>query len=437
MSSTILSVIAVSSLAVSATGSGILLNVTNSVFGSHLGILPVAFGDFNGDKLTDMFVVEDGDRNKISVLIANKQSTFSLTEGKYFKVAESVSNPKELKRLSCVYNDFTIVSAAPADFDGDGGMDVLVVARDDDEKLVAFVAWGEHHRGEDGPHALVCPEKAIDRRWHHKIEVDAEPLVMEGNGDAIADIFGVPAGNKNTRGIWIFGRDRARQPEFFPLGEGSGKPFRNPHSNAFVDLNNDGNSDILVTTETGFELWENKGTVGDPHFKLHEPVKDVKDVKYPPCEGPTGAKGPCLGQSVFGDFDLDGRLDMVFPVCQDGCKTGSLYWSPLANLWKQEDKKSSPFRVIPLDDAKMQNYEFDPTAPDSDFYPGMSPRMGDINLDGYPDLLLRVKNRKSNKKQTHLFLNIDAEDSPANQRGFAIQPQVGTAWLDKFDSRRF
>ena len=128
-SSAILLVIATASLAGSASGSGILLNVTNSVFGSHLGVLPVAFGDFNGDKLTDMFVVEDGDRDKISVLIANKQNTFSLTEGKYFKVAESVSNLKELKKLSCVYNQFTIVAAAPADFDGDGGMDVLIVAK--------------------------------------------------------------------------------------------------------------------------------------------------------------------------------------------------------------------------------------------------------------------------------------------------------------------
>ena len=44
-------------------------------------------------------------------------------------MAESVSNTRELKKLSCAYNDFTIVAAAPADFDGDGGMDVLIVAR--------------------------------------------------------------------------------------------------------------------------------------------------------------------------------------------------------------------------------------------------------------------------------------------------------------------
>ena len=414
-SSAILLVIATASLTGSASGSGILLNVTNSVFGSHLGVLPVVFGDFNGDKLTDMFVVEDGDRNKISVLIANKQNTFSLTEGKYFKVAESVSNLKELQKLSCVYNQFTIVAAAPADFDGDGGMDVLIVGRDEDEKLVSFVAWGEHHRGENGPHALVCPEKAMEQNWHHKIFVEAEPLVIEGNGDAIADVFGLA--ENNTRGIWIFGRDRARKPEFFPLGEGSGKSFRRPHSNAFVDLNNDGNSDILVTTESGFEMWENKGTLGQPHFELHQ-----NHVEAPSCDGPTGSKGPCVGQSVFGDFDLDGRLDMVFPVCQDGCKTGVLYWSPLADLWKAKKSSPSPFLVIPLD--LKENYEYDPTAPDSDFYPGMSPRMGDINLDGYPDLLLRVKNKKTDKKQTHLLLNIEANDSPANQRGLAIQPQV-------------
>ena len=50
-SSVVLLVIAVTSVAGSASGSGILLNVTNSVFGSHLGVLPVALGDFNGWRL--------------------------------------------------------------------------------------------------------------------------------------------------------------------------------------------------------------------------------------------------------------------------------------------------------------------------------------------------------------------------------------------------
>ena len=60
----------------------------------------------------------------------------------------------------------------------------------------------------------------------------------------------------------LFFSDRKQPPSFSALGDAPGnRKFRNPHSNAFVDLNDDGNADILVTTEDGFELWENREAV--------------------------------------------------------------------------------------------------------------------------------------------------------------------------------
>ena len=35
-----------------------LTDITASVFGNFSGVVPAAFGDFNGDKLTDMFVLK-------------------------------------------------------------------------------------------------------------------------------------------------------------------------------------------------------------------------------------------------------------------------------------------------------------------------------------------------------------------------------------------
>jgi hypothetical protein len=35
-----------------------LMDITNSVFGNFSAVIPAAFGDFNGDKLTDMFVLK-------------------------------------------------------------------------------------------------------------------------------------------------------------------------------------------------------------------------------------------------------------------------------------------------------------------------------------------------------------------------------------------
>jgi hypothetical protein len=34
-----------------------LIDITASVFGNYSGVIPAAFGDFNADKLTDMFVL--------------------------------------------------------------------------------------------------------------------------------------------------------------------------------------------------------------------------------------------------------------------------------------------------------------------------------------------------------------------------------------------
>ncbi len=39
----------------------------------------------------------------------------------------------------------------------------------------------------------------------------------------------------------------------------SSTEFSRPHSNAFVDMNGDGNADIFViNSDNTFELWENK-----------------------------------------------------------------------------------------------------------------------------------------------------------------------------------
>ena len=43
----------------------------------------------------------------------------------------------------------------------------------------------------------------------------------------------------------------------------------------------------------------------------------------------------CLvGQLAFADFDLDGQLDLIFPVCHDGttCANSTIYFSSASKL---------------------------------------------------------------------------------------------------------
>ena len=88
-----------------------LRNVTGNIFGEELSILPLAFGDFNSDKLTDLIVLDYADRSKLSILLAKSQ-TFSLGPAKYF------DPPSEAKKKSllCYFNGKDVISAAPGEY---------------------------------------------------------------------------------------------------------------------------------------------------------------------------------------------------------------------------------------------------------------------------------------------------------------------------------
>ena len=111
-----------------------LKNITKNIFGSddHVEMLPVAFGDFNSDKLTDVIVLNQ-DRSEISILLAREQTfTLALTSRTYFQFPSEVDK-KKLK-LKCTLNNVKIESVIPGDFDGDGGMDIFVTIKEEDEE---------------------------------------------------------------------------------------------------------------------------------------------------------------------------------------------------------------------------------------------------------------------------------------------------------------
>ena len=48
----------------------------------------------------------------------------------------------------------------------------------------------------------------------------------------------------------------------------------------------------------------------------------------------------CIGQAVFADFDLDGKLDLLLPACFDPkCANSSLLQVGLEKLWNWEETK--------------------------------------------------------------------------------------------------
>lgn len=394
-----------------------LKNITENVFGEEVNLLPVAFGDFNSDKLTDVFVVNQ-ERNKISILLAREQ-TFSsvLSEQTYF-LSPSKADKKKLK-LECALNDVLIEAVTPGDFDGDGGMDAFVLVKSvEDETLRGFVMWGDHNQNLK-THSLVCMESALKQDWHHEIKMASHPLLIDANGDYVADLFGVPANtSESTRSIWIYPGSRTDPPEMKALKTRDAGDMRPIHSNSFVDLDKDGNADILVTSDHYLEVWHNSGSPDVDDTFVHS-----KNVKLP--KDCSEGQACFVGQLAFADFDLDGNLDLVLPICHDGkaCANSSLYFATVHDIWHSSDEA-----IFKLMTADLRNFRFS-WLDDDPLFSALAPRVGDINLDGYPDLLLRMLNPVSLKIETHLLLNVpaDGEDEiivSKVARGFVLQDQV-------------
>ena len=272
----------------------------------------------------------------------------------------------------------------------------------------------------------------MEEHKHHKVSMTSHPLLIDYNGDYIADLFGsFNKSNANeSRCIWKYSEDRTVKPELICLESGKeGDEYgqlKFPHSNAFVDINNDGNADILVTTEDDFEVWTNQGG------KLQTDQNFVFEKRIPlPSNCTKNNTAKCtFGQLAFADFDLDGRLDMIFPACLDeseDCeKRGSsvLYFTKVTDLL---NKEKSIFKQTPID-LDFHHFNFKLNDP---MYSALYPRIGDINLDGYPDLLIRVSSKNPSKIETHVLLNVDTNtlnivEPPSSNmhRGFLLQKEI-------------
>ena len=81
-------------------------------------------------------------------------------------------------------------------------------------------------------------------------------------------------------------------------------------------------------------------------------------------------------------------------------------------------------------DLRSYRFYFGDEDLDEPIYNALAPRVGDINLDGYPDILLRTQNPSTNKVATHLLLNVPVNQeneiivSPNVTRGFELQNEV-------------
>lgn len=406
-----------------------LTDITNKVLGNHSGIIPASFGDFNGDKLTDMIVLKSNQGEEtiitIKVLLAKEQ-----------RMGISTSNSDPLfhwgtreENLQCNLAQGSITGSTPGDFDGDGGMDLLITYRMNGQ-LSGTILWGYHT---DTTHKLLCKEDQ-DPLWVKSIPLQQEPLVFDYNYDYISDLLIVS--NDGVRRVLVFSEDRAKNYTVYEIDSPLNDELKSQHSNAHIDINSDGLPDLLLTTQTGLEMYERVGNSGKDNFKYHGHVPWPDQITSSAC-----SVDKCVGQAVMTDFDLTGSLDLLIPMCNDTlCKESSMYLIPFAELWNASSWSWTPMSM------DLGDLHFLPPSPENNLMQLLAPRVGDINLDGFPDLLMPMQNKDS-KPETHLLLNVPCGPLSGCKpfwRRYQIQKQfsqgtgnsVASAFFDLYEDGR-
>ncbi|XP_033220565.1 T-cell immunomodulatory protein isoform X3 [Belonocnema kinseyi] len=348
-------------------------DITPAVFGHVLDGLPAAFGDFNSDELTDVFVLRK-DGKTVEIMLAADQEPLLRTA----------------QNLSCPFYD-PVTSVVPGDFDGDVFMDVLVTTFNKKDRLTyVHILWGSNG-------LFNCSDEN-----YPIIKMQGQPLAIDYNHDMIIDLFGLDS--ENNRMFWIFNCNRTTPTAIKMKVPADHEPsIRKPHSNAFLDFNGDFIPDLLVTTEHHFEVWFGNDSEGFYHSSdIHLPYNFTKGE---------GLTFPChIGQSLYVDVESTGKIDLVLPLCFDIlCKNSTIMiysgdWHDLQVNFK--DSNNDLWGFIP-----DGGYKYTET---------ITLRGGDFNMDGYPDLLATLRSSTTSQIRTFLLLNVPCNNCGMFKRTFEV-----------------
>lgn len=353
-------------------------DITPAVFGNVLDGMPAAFGDFNSDELTDVFMLR---KNGTTVEI--------------FLAAEQEPLLRPSSELSCTFRRI-VVGVVPGDFDGDVFMDVLVITFDKRSKLsYGYILWGGNGR-------LNCTVE--DRPL---IKMTGQPLALDYNGDMIIDLFGLDEYGNRT--FWVFDQSR-RAPTAIPmLPPATLDPqplplISQPHSNAYLDLNNDFLADLVVTTSRYFEIWLGV----ERGFEFHQPIRFPYGISLD--ENFNGV----IGQTLYLDVELTGKMDLLLPLCFDVACANS-------TIMMYSDK----WHNLQVNFRDGDNALWGFVNPDGQRYTDtITLRGGDFNMDGYPDLLATLKSTSGKQKRSYLLENVACDTCVGFARKFEVKWQA-------------
>jgi len=319
--------------------------------------LAQAFGDFNSDKFTDIFVVSQ-DKTQVSVYFWN-------TESYKFEISGAV-----IGRLQ------GISQIIPGDFNYDGKLDLLIV-QDGPANRVFTIYPGDTN---DFGTPLFSTNFT-----------GGDLLAFDWNGDLQTDLFASNGAGKRV--VWENqGAGTFIQVESFS----SPYPLWEPNSHSFVDVNGDCLADLVLTSENctssctkQLEIWINNGK--EAEWRLDKIIALPFNA----------------GQISWADFNGDGTMDFMYGKCVERMGPGSSCNGSGFDLWlNSQIPLCTGFSFNPTNcrpssklcsadqDYSFKLYEYTPSmVGDMQFFmhpsfPFLSLRTGDFNVDGYVDILV-------------------------------------------------
>ncbi|CAF1432725.1 unnamed protein product [Adineta steineri] len=298
--------------------------------------IPLAFGDFNADKIIDIFC-----RN---------------TKGDTIRVMVNDDRSPTSKEICKVNITGVVYDALAADFDADSKLDLFVLykLKPDQIGYNGGILWGNRVKLND--------LQPIDYLFENI------PTTLDANGDSYVELLGMISIDKTTfKPACLYLKNRAvTSIEYLP----DDIHLRTGTTQATVDLNNDLVADLFLTI-----------TVNNaPKFRLYElPITKLTLIKeYDP---PPGIAIYHL--STFADIDADGELEHILPVCMKADCSDSRIYVRDDDEWHQLPIKFGDGVRFPLKNELPSPLDQIP----------LSIKISDYNLDGYPDIVTVMKQR--------------------------------------------
>ncbi|KAJ2385581.1 hypothetical protein GGI05_004654 [Coemansia sp. RSA 2603] len=338
---------------------------------------PAAFGDFNNNQQTDLFVISP-DQKQVQVWLWNAAE-------KQFQHLTSAD----------ITTDFTLANVVVGDFDMDGKLDVLVQGTDSGDKVAMQMYRGDGVQG--FAEAVDLPPATAGL-----------PFAFDYRGEGRTDFLGVSWDHKDSKSdTWVWAHSSAPTAnatdlwklEQFQTSDNTTAMCRpaTPHSSAFVDLNGDCLADLFVVCDGNeeYQIWTNS----DAGFVFSQ------SGKLPSNAGPV----------TFADMNSDGSIDMVIPIvgatqiyiiyneqlplCVGAAKKGGQD----ATCRKYKKICESSDFGFSLKDAQIVDigsiWSGETLLDSIDGFSVPPPvRLADLNLDGYPDIAFITKKGK----ETHV-----------------------------------